>query len=314
MRKLIYTSIFFTGLLILHACNQDEFAQFTFDVSTLKSSYEVGETIEFNFSGNPYMITYYSGESGKKYENRDRTTVQGLPKLRFTSLVASGTQVNSLHLMVSSDFQGIVTGDDAATLNNIAKATWTDITSRATLSSGTSAASGAIDLSNFAALEKPVYIAFKYTAESGSIQRKWTISGLTVTNELPDGSIYTLANLTSSAISNYGNSNLFSPGWVSYNIINSFKWTVGSTLVITGATTAAAATDPAEAWVFTGPIDLHKVTPDLGVPVKTITTRMNSYTTRYTVPGTYTATFVGSNANVYGVTEKKKQIELTITD
>lgn len=313
MKKLIYASILLTGLLISQACKQEEFVKLTFDVFTSKSSYQAGETIGFSFSGSPNMITYYSGEPGKKFENRNRTTAQGTPKLQFTSLVANGTQTNSLHLMVSNDFKGVVVGDDAATKSNIASATWTDITNRAILSSGTSIASGGIDLSDFAAQEKPVYIAFKYTAESGSIQRKWTISGLTVTNELPDGSIYTLANHTSTAITNYGNSNLVSPGWVSFNVINSFKWVVGSTLVITGATTAASATDPAEAWTITGQVDLRNVTPDQGVPIKNITTRMDSYTAKYTVPGTYTATFVGSNTNVYKVVEQNRQIQLTIT-
>ncbi len=312
MKKLIYTSIFFTGLLILQACNRNEFVQLTFDVSTSKSSYQVGENIGYNFTGNPYMITFYSGEPGKKYENRNRYTAQGIPKLQFTSLIANGVQTGSLHIMVSNDFLGVVKGNDSITISNIPKATWTDITSRATLSAGTSTASGAIDLSDFAALEKPVYIAFKYTAESGSIQRKWTISGLTVTNTLPDATTYTLANLTTTAINNYGNSYLYSPGWVSYNVNNSFKWVVGSTLVITGATTAAAATNPAEAWTFTGPIDLRAVTSDLGVPIKNITTRMISYTTKYTIAGTYTATFVGSDANVYGAKDDYKQIQLTI--
>lgn len=315
MKRLIHTSIFFAGLLILQACNRNEFVQLTFDVSTSKSSYQVGGNIGYNFTGNPYLITFYSGELGKRYENRNRFTAQGTPKLHFTSLIANGAQTGSLHIMVSSDFLGVVKGNDSITISNIPKASWNDITSRATLSSGTSTASGAIDLSNFAALEKPVYIAFKYTAESGSIQRKWTITGLTVTNTLPDATTYTLANLTSTAITNYGNSYLFSPGWVAYKVSNAFNWVVtsGSSLVITGATTAAAATIAAEAWVITGPINLRTVTADLGVPIKNIATRMLSYTNKYTTAGTYTATFVGSNANVYGGKEDLKQIQLTIT-
>jgi len=315
MKNIIYISIFFTGLLILQACNQNEFVQLAFDVSASKSTYQVGETIGYNISGNPYMITYYSGEPGKKYENRNRFTAQGTPKLQFTSLIANGIQTGSLHIMVSNDFLGVVVGNDSITISNIPKAAWTDITSRATLSIGTSTASGAIDLSDFAALGKPVYLAFKYTAESGSIQRKWTVTGLTVTNILPDATTYTLANLTSTAITNYGNGNIFSPGWVAFKVSNTYNWVVssGSSLVITGATTAAAATNSAEAWVITGSIDLRKVAQDLGTPINGITTRMNSYISKYTVAGTYTATFVGSSATVYGGSEDHKQIQLTIT-
>ena len=314
MKKLIYTIILLAGLAILQACTKNYLELPSFEVSTSKSSFTAGEAIEFKFSGNPNMITFYSGVQGNKFENRNRVTAQGIPTLQFTSLAANGTQTNSLHLMVSSDFEGKGIGGDSAALSNIAKATWTDITSRAILSSGTSTASGTIDLSDFASMGKPIYIAFKYTAETGSIQRKWTISGLTVINTLPDLTVYTLANHTSTAISNYGNSNLFSPGWVAYKVSNSFNWVVSTTsLVITGATTAAAATAPAEAWGFSGPINLEKVTPDLGIIVKDITTKAILYSTKYTLPGTYTATFVGSNTSVYSEVEKVSKKNVTIT-
>ena len=42
-------------------------------------------------------------------------------------------------------------------------------------------------------------------------------------------------------------------------------------VVITGASTAAAATAPAESWAIMGAVDLRKVTPDAGLAVKDIT-------------------------------------------
>ncbi len=311
MKNLIYTGIFLLGLIMFQACIEKELELPSFKVETLKTTYQVGENIEFVFSGNPNMITFYSGQQGIKYENRNRTIADGTPTLQFNTVKANGTQTSSLHIMVSNDFEGMV-DDDANTIENIAKATWVDITSRATLSPGANTSSGAIDLSDFADMGKPVYIAFKYTAEAGSTQPKWTVSNLTVTNTLEDMTVYTLANLTTNAIANYGNSNLFGPGWYSVNVSNTYKWTVGSTLVITGATSNAAATASAEAWVFSGPIDLRKVTHDLGIIVKDMTTKAGTYSYNYNAPGTYIATFVGSNTSVYGVVEKLDEIQLTI--
>lgn len=287
-----------------------------FDVSTAKSTYKAGETVTFSMKGVPDYVTFFSGERGLNWDNVARKNAAGTPKLQFTSARANGTQAGSLAILVSSNFAGVGT-DSAVTAQNIAAATWTDITAKATLSTGSSTASGAIDLSEFAAAGKPVFIAFKYTGKSGTIQNKWTISALTVTNTLGDGSVYTIANLTATAITNYGVATLFSPGWVAYKVSNNYNWVItsGTSLVITGPSTVAASTADSEAWTFSGPIDLTRVSNDIGVAVKESSTRLasNDYTYVYKTPGTYTATMIGSNTNIYGQKEVVKQISITVT-
>lgn len=179
-------------LLACMACSKkNDVKPVTFDVTSTKNgttttSFSTQDTVQFNFTGNPDMITYFSGETGKRYEFKDRTNATGIPQLQFNTIRATGAQTNSLSLLVSTDFKGIVantiygilTRDTATTNANIASATWTDITSRATLSTGATAAvsSGVVDLSDFLTQAKPVYIAFKYNATAGTIQNKWTIS------------------------------------------------------------------------------------------------------------------------------------------
>src|SRR3954468_23607897 len=107
----------------------------------------------------------------------NREIASGIPKLAFTTVRAQGTQINSLQLMVSTDFSG-VTADSAATVSRINGANWTDITARAALSTGASLASGSIDLSDIATAGKPVFIAFKYNGALGTTQNKWTVSAL----------------------------------------------------------------------------------------------------------------------------------------
>lgn len=317
------------------ACNKDVAVKSVdFDASSVKTtgvaaaSFKTTDTVQYNFNGNPDNITFFSGEAGKNYEFRNRVSAPGIPQLQFSSLRANGTQTNSLSVLVSSDFKGVATSiiygiltrDTATTNANIASATWTDITSRATLSNGATTPSGVVDMTDFLTQAKPVYIAFKYIATAATTQNKWTITGLTVNNVLPDGNTYTIANLNAptTVFANYGN-NTYSPGWaVSYDPLkntNKYAWafTDKTSLVITGATSALLSTAPAEAWAIMGPIDLSQVTPDFGVGIKTITAKLPNFTYKYGVAGTYNSVFVASNNTNGGTNSVVKQLPVTIT-
>lgn len=273
---LLLTPLFF-------ACNKDlELKPVDFDASAQKSTIATTESAVFNLSGNPDYITFYSGEPGRRYQYRNRvsdtsTNVQ----LNFSTATTTATN-GTLSLLISSDFNGLFDS------TNVRSATWTNITSRATLATGTTTvASGTVSLADFAAQRKPVYLAFRYTAAPGSIQRKWTISGLTLDHVLPDKT-YNLGNMTATAPS---------LGWQSVDVRNSaVNWT--SALVITGATTAVTALDTDD-WIIMGPIDLSRVQPDAGVAIKSITENMNKfpYAYKYSAAGTYTATFEAGNVN-----------------
>lgn len=271
----------------------------SFTVTVNKTSLSPGDTARFSFTGNPDIISFYSGEAGKRYEYRNRTSAEGTPLLRFRSIRANGSQANSLTLLVSNNFSGVLVSDTAETINRINSAAWTDITAKATLSTGgaTAVASGDIDLSDLSTQGKPVFIALKYQGFTGSAQNKWTIDSFTVKNMLPDGTSYVNANMNAYNISytNYGVAT-FSPGFFAGKVSNNYNWSVSATsLIITGATSAAAATAPAEAWVMIGPIDLKKVTPDMGLPVKNSSQKTDElkYNFIYPVAGSYKAVFTG---------------------
>jgi hypothetical protein len=323
-------------LLACAACSRNvAVAPVTFDVASSKNNgtatavFSTKDTLQFTFTGNPDMITFYSGEVGKRYDYAKRISAPGDPQLQFSTILANGMQSGSLSLLVSTDFKGVgtktiygvLTRDTATTNSNIAAATWTDITSRANLSTGgtTAVPSGVIDLAD-QSTGKPVYIAFKYTASAGTIQNKWTISALSLTNVLSDGTTYTNATLAAptTAITNYG-ATTYGPGWaVSFDPAkdaNSYAWTytAGTSLVITGATTAALATQSAEAWAIMGPIDLTKVTPDAGVAIKAISAALPSYSYMYTTAGNYTAVFVASNSTDAGTNTVIRKVPLIIT-
>lgn len=318
MRKYIFLPTVAMACLLL-ACNKQlSNAESDFGVSVNATTVNLGDTNRFSFTGNPDVITFYSGEVGSRYEYRNRDTANGTPLLRFRTIRANGSQMGSLSLMVSDNFEGVLVSDTPATVNRIAAATWKDITSRATLSSGgtTAVASGNIDLSDFSATGKPVYIGFKYQGFAGAAQSKWTVDSFAVRNVLNDGTSYIIANMNASntAYTNYGVSG-FSPGFAAFRSLNNYYWVVtnGTSLVITGATSAGTAA-PAEAWAIIGPINLKEVTPDIGKPVKMVIDKIEDleWIYRYTTPGSYNAVFSGGRISLKESEYTARSFQITV--
>jgi hypothetical protein len=318
MSKIIYTALCLLTVSMV-ACKKDLSTGDTdFTVSLQNTSLNLGDTAKFRFSGNPDIVTFFSGETGKRFEYRGRTVADGKPLLSFRTIRANGSQPNSLQLMISTDFKGVVKGDTVVTKDNIATATWTDITTRATLSTGSATAipSGDIDLSDFAAAGKPVFFAFKYNGVAGSAQNKWTISNFSIRNDLADGTSYEIANLNTSTTPYqvYG-VDTFSPGFAGYTLQNIYLWNITSTqLVITGATPASNAKAASEAWAFVGAVDLRKVVPDVGILIKNPTQNLNTngYSYKYGAKGSYNAVFVGGRLDINSENFVQKSVNVNI--
>jgi len=286
------------GILGLTSCNKDlKLAALNFDASATATTLKVTDSAKFNFTGNPDVITFYSGEVDSRYEFRNRTSdTSSNLQLKFTTATTTAT-TGTLQLMVSNNLTGAITA------SSIAAATWTDITSRAVLATTTTAvASGTVSLADFAQQRKPVYIAFKYTAPAGAIQRKWTITGFTLSHVLADRT-YIIGDMTATTPSQ---------GWLAVDVKNAaVNWTTA--LVITGATTTAAALDT-EDWMVMGPVDLSRVLPDAGLAIKNITEGMNKFpfAYKYAAAGSYNAVFVAANANRDGMDSVVRKIPIVV--
>lgn len=297
MRNSIVILIF---LMVAGACTKKEVSSVSFNVTTVSTLYNVGDTVNFIMSGNPDYIVFYSGENGHRYQNRNRISViGGIPILSFLSYeqYTRDTTTNSLHLLVSKDFNG---NYDSSAVDS---ATWIDISNRATLSTGKSnTTSGNINLSDFVSQDTPVYLAFKYTDQQNGVnyQRNWTITNLALINYLPDSSTTTLLNISSSNT------------WLSVNTSGtSVNWGVtNSYLKIAGGSPTVPSN---EVYLISKPVNLTAVLPDTGIPLKTISDNpLQIYPYIFTKSGTYTVTFDARNANVYSGTSTTKTIILTI--
>lgn len=296
MKKIIYSCITATGILTA-SCEKDKVAEPAFTVTTDKTSYKAGEAVSFKFTGNPDFLVFFSGEQGKKYEFINRISALGKPVLSFETSAQNGTQVNSLSLMISSNFNGTYSAAD------VTAATWTDISSRAVLSTGTAnVKSGSIDLTDFAG-EKRVYLAFRFTGQQSatSAQRQWTIKNFSLNNVLEDGTVFPLF------------ANISAPGWLAVDVKNSaVKWATptATQLLINGG---PVNTPDNEDWIISSGVNLRTVKPDVGAAVKDMSVGLNTHVHKYKEPGSYTATFVGLTNSVQGKKDVVKQLQLTIT-
>lgn len=293
MRK-IYFFVATAALFVLASCNKTlKVDSVALEVTTASTSYNAGDSVNFMFSGQPDMITFYSGEPGHNYENRYRTVAQGSLQVQFTSYAQYGAQDSTLQLLVSTDFNGSYDSAD------IYKATWTDVTNQATLSTGANnTPSGIIDISADTAANKPLYFAFKYTGDSLTTQKTWTITNFQMNLQLADSSITSVATMANA-------------GWKAVNIQNSAAvWSISSTqLKIAGGNASAAAN---EDWVITSPLITNKVSPDQGIAIKNITQKLPQFSYIYKKPGSYNATFVGTSATPDATKTLVKNVALTI--
>lgn len=243
-------------------------------------TYKVGDTTQFLFSGNADNIAFYSGEPGKSYANRKASLKLGKLALSFSSKAEFGTQTNTLQVLVTNKLASM----DSATVVN---ASWTNITAKAALAtSATVVNSGTIDLTDQVSGEKDsLFIAFKYSGVTGSVQRTWTITNYVVNNVLDDQT-FVVSNLATDASfwTRYGN--VWDPA--------SGRWAATTTdLKITGGN-ASAATNTS--WIISRPLYVGQISPDVSVAVKSIIEPAKTgYPYKYTAPGVYKATFVAFN-------------------
>ncbi|MDE1192074.1 MAG: DUF5017 domain-containing protein [Arachidicoccus sp.] len=297
--SIIIFSVFSLSIISCDKNKISDVADVDFNVSVAKNIYNVGDTIVFNFSGNPDFITFYSGEVGHRYANINRVQIDnGKPTLDFTSYAQIvGTQDSSLRLLASTDFPGVYD-----TLNeNLLNATWVDLTDKVTLSSGAqNTASGTLDLSSIDPDKKTIYFAFRKHDHNSStlLPWAWTIQSFNINLYSPeDSSTYVITDLADA-------------GWVATDIANSsYKWAITSTTLTIGG--GGLNTPENDDWVVTSPLDIYSVTPDVGVAIKSIDARLSSYSYSFSQAGTYKVSFLAVNQNVN--TKKEALKELTIT-
>ncbi|MFX1706847.1 DUF5017 domain-containing protein [Chitinophaga sp. CC14] len=295
MRNSLYLLII---VIIFISCAKEKVTTPSLEVTTSSLTYKAGDTVTFNFTGNPDNITFYSGEPGHNYEFRDRTTAENDLQINFKSLVQFGLVYKNLQLLVSNNYSG------AADTTSVRAATWTDISDRAVFSTGQdNTPSGTISLKEFADPKNTaarIYVAFKYTDyKKTQGQNRWVIRTFEANNISADGVVSPLAVLSSG-------------GWKAFDFKNPASvWSVTTAqLLMFGGNKDA---DDNEDWVITKGFDPFYIKPDAGVALKNISTVLPSYKYVYAKPGTYKVIFDVSAVRYNGEKRTTKELTLTIT-
>lgn len=295
MRNSIYLLII---VITFISCAKEKVTTPSLEVTTSSLTYKAGDTVTFNFTGNPDNITFYSGEPGHNYEFRDRTTAENDLQINFKSLVQFGLVYKNLQLLVSNNYSG------AADTTSVRAATWTDISDRAVFSTGQdNTPSGTISLKEFADPKNTaarIYVAFKYTDyKKTQGQNRWVIRTFEANNISADGVVSPLAVLSSG-------------GWKAFDFKNPASvWSVTTAqLLMFGGNKDA---DDNEDWVITKGFDPFYIKPDAGVALKNISTVLPSYKYVYAKPGTYKVIFDVSAVRYNGEKRTTKELTLTIT-
>ncbi|NML21235.1 DUF5017 domain-containing protein [Pseudoflavitalea sp. G-6-1-2] len=284
--------------LLAVSCAKVKVPKADLTVTTSSLTYKAGDTVTFQFAGNPDNITFYSGEVGRNYDYRTRTKADNSLQIDFKSFVSFSPIYQNLQLMVSNNFNGTV---DAA---NVSAATWTDISQLATFSAGAdNVASGVIDLRPYLGnAETPnVYVAFRYTEPARTTgQNRWVIRSFNADLVTPEGQLTNLAQMATG-------------GWKSVDFKNpAAVWTITSAqlLMYGGAGNVAENED----WVISKPLVVSKsIQPDAGLALKNISKTMSSYQHVYKTPGTYKAVFVSSAIRYNGENSQTQELTFTIT-
>lgn len=294
-----YVYMLFFVVLLSFSCKKMDVAQPDFEVQLNRLNYKVNDTVKFNFSGSAEHITFYSGERGFRYANKDAVTIeQGIPQLQFTTALAGVAQANSLKVLITKNLPG-------NTPENVLAASWTDISSQVTLaSSSTSTVSGIVDLSDYISEGASFALAFKYEAvmKPTTAQPTWVVRAFSISNLFPDNSSVPLVTLATGA-------------WTSFNFKNpAAAWAVSATELRMNGGAANSADN--EDWLITGPLKLKAIreVADFGLSIQNIAgRRLTSYNYVYKTPGVYKVTLVGFNNNIDANKALVREFEITVT-
>ena len=312
------------ALITLGACDELEPEKVDFSVIASQIEVAAGEPVTFMFDGNPNFITFFSGEDGHKYVNRNRTILDvseiASSYFSFTAYLQYGKQIAPLRVYLSNNFPGLTLKDTIGDRELIETHQWVDITEQCKLIDGKQTATGNISLDEY---RDNMTLAFQFLGTTESTpQRTVTLSKLKVINRLKSGAIVELANASGLTFSCF-DINPSNPEKNCYKKVTSGVSVKGSWNLLElsnnimrfqggklGLTPWADNND----WLISTPMKLNSCSPDRGESIKDINRRVSQYNHTFSTPGTYTVTFLAGNSNVNGDEMVVKELTIKVTE
>ncbi|MDO5980170.1 DUF5017 domain-containing protein [Flavivirga spongiicola] len=312
MKKIVYS---LTMLLLVtlgfQSCEDlEEVDAPSFEIA-FNTNAKVGEPVEFKIKNAPNFLYFFAGDFEHQYKFRDRTNAEGTVTMSFLNSQKWGLGANAtgnLSVWYSKDYDG---SGSAASVNI---ATWTEITDRfniSTLYDFTLQESGIVDITDLAD-GKPIYFGFKYFCDDTTTRpSEWYLDNLNIQMDVADAP----APLTVASEDVPGFKGVDVQGIVSGWNANKWYWDSGKKLWrMRGQVKVGGEWIVNEDWLITNAINLTKVAPDKGTPLKTYSEKLETFEYTYTKAGTYTITFIANNETIHGQQEKIQEYTITVTD
>lgn len=281
-----------------------------------------GTPVEFNLSGDPDFLTFFSGEAGSKYEYRKRETIDpSLIKsstLNFSLWFQYGNPTTMLekHVYISDEFTGLYKDNyeaDSLLVEQFeADSKWKELIPQsdfpaAAVGSADKATSYSYDMSQYMGKRVAIAICYRGIANT-SAQSKMYFEKMHINN-----------------VMNTGQEAQFSAGSFGFTPINmKNKWNLKDQKgmekdreygTVTNNTSgiwnlagigagsfyihSTNANDPLKySWLVSDLITVNSCSPDHGTKIKDMTQRLDKYTYTYKEIGIYNVTFLATNANI----------------
>jgi hypothetical protein len=330
----IKSIIFLLFAIQLCACDKSlDVKEPSFDVTTEKTTYSVGENIQFNITGDAKYITFYSGEDGNNRDFKGAPRMVAFDKLNLYYRVYYQRRLSypQLSILVSTNFTG-----DRSNLNDVKAATWIDITDRYPFLMGDAVLAGhtpsnRVDISDIVKPGDKMNFAFKYIRNVGA--ETYATVWLSQVN-LSYGKGFKQIEIGGETGKNLGELFLEHPAinenkvpgrsenrWITITASNTkptdniIMWSNSADVIINGKSYSKNSYQE-EYWVSkTFDIAESFEIQDVGLPIKGYTdSRVDYHSWTYDKKGTYKVVFEGSNSTIKGTAMKTKEIIITITE
>lgn len=301
--------IFFLAIcLFFCACTKDKIEAVDFNVNVVSNTVKVGDAVQFNFTGNPDIIAFYSGEFLSDYDFiAKEKKFNASNVLSFSSTKYSGVNNDCARLKYSTNFNGSY---DSV---SIAKADWIDITSRFYIPDITPTSvfydSGEVDITDMVeSTNNTIYFGWFFETQENSRRTLFKVNDWQIKAVSKDGTSIVQPKYThvSTAFKM-----LLGSSWA--NETTDIPLVNTTQIVWTGV---SANVTRKQGWVITAPLYLPKEI-NYGIAhsiaVKSLKDgNLSRYTYTYDKPGTYQVTFMAANSGIYGRSEVIRQLTITV--
>lgn len=288
------------------------------DVVTVKA----GTPVVFNFYGDQDNISFWSGEKGSAYANKDRVTIAQeeieSSTLHFKLLAKYGNAdctKDVLHMYMSDNFPGIAGNDFESDVKLMNEFAWTDFGPKLTDKDGNNitlpqAPSKSMEYSvNITdLLGKRIAFSFHYLGLNNSdAQPRFEFTEFYIENKMKNGTTAKLyaGNLGFTPINMLCKEDLEDQrGMTTNREYGTVTNNVSGIWNLTGAGKgsfyihSSGKNKPLKnSWLVSNLFVVNSCSPDKGLTVKNISQNTDTYSYTYTTPGEYKATFIATNSN-----------------